>query len=316
MKKRKENYFVKTTGALLLGITVMSVGAPRALAEEIPDYIPINAEIETASETRARVNYSLPGIPSRYLSSYKKKSITLNGNTVSGGAPIINGITYVSVKGLSEAVGAKAVYSSSSKTMTVSARGLYMTLTHGGYVVYANDRPLFSFSPIILMTNGELYAPLSALEKAFGIKRTSESDGKVTLGGYLTPLTHASKYYRDDEVLWLSKIISAESSGESLIGQIAVGDVIMNRVKSQAFPNTIWSVIFDKKYGVQFSPTSDGRIYETPTYTATLAAKICLEGISLSDNAMYFLNPRTAQSNWIVRNREYVYTIGNHDFYK
>ena len=102
---------------------------------------------------------------------------------------------------------------------------------------------------------------------------------------------------------------------EALLGQIAVGDVILNRVKSPLFPGTIYSVIFDKKYGVQFSPTQDGRIYSTPTYTATLAAKICLEGISLSDDAMYFLNPRTAQSNWIVKNKRYVYTIGNHDFY-
>jgi N-acetylmuramoyl-L-alanine amidase len=66
---------------------------------------------------------------------------------------------------------------------------------------------------------------------------------------------------------------------------------------------------------VQFSPVADGTIYNTPTYTATLAAKICLEGTSLSDNAMYFLNPKTAQSSWIVQNRKYAYTIGNHYFF-
>ena len=137
----------------------------------------------------------------------------------------------------------------------------------------------------------------------------------MSISGIFKPLTPASGFYREDEVYWLSKIISAESAGETLLGQIAVGDVILNRVKSPLFPATIYGVIFDRKYGVQFSPTLDGRIYLDPTYTATLAAKICLEGVSLSDDAIYFLNPRAAQSSWIVNNRPYAYTIGNHDFY-
>ena len=310
-------------GVLSLSLFAMPIGVNAQTEESYITDKPANmsrmAEPAAYSNERSssKLSYNLPGIPSRYISSYTQRSIVYNGKTMAKKAAVINGITYVPIKLFSETVaGARVTYNSSSRTSAVSAPGLYLTATDGGYVIYANDRPLFSFSPSILMSNGEMYVPSSALERAYGIKRSSETSRAVNYSGAFAPLVSASRFYREDEVYWLSKIISAESSGESLLGQIAVGDVILNRVHSSQFPNTIYSVIFDKKYGVQFSPTADGRIYANPTYTATLAAKICLEGISLSDDAMYFLNPRAAESNWIVKNRKYIYTIGNHDFYK
>jgi N-acetylmuramoyl-L-alanine amidase len=193
--------------------------------------------------------------------------------------------------------------------------GLYLTATDGGFVTYANDRPLFAFSPNVMMSNGKMYVPAQTLTKAMGVEIKSHTNSQVSISGRYTPLTHASKFYREDEVYWLSKIISAESGGESLIGQIAVGDVIMNRVKSSLYPNTIYGVIFDRKYGVQFSPILDGSIYKNPTYTATLAAKICLEGYTVSDSILFFMNPRIATNNWISKNRPFAFRIGNHNFY-
>ncbi len=275
----------------------------------------VSASARTYESSRAgKLNYNLPGVPSSNISYYTRKTVTVNGKELKEPAAVINGITYVPLK-LFASAAADASYSYSAGTSTVRASGLLLTASNGGYVIYANDRPLFSFSPTVRMSNGTVYVPASALERATGLKRWSESSGRISFGGSYSPLLPASRFYREDEVYWLSKIISAESSGESLLGQIAVGDVILNRVKSNQFPSTIYGVIFDRKWGVQFSPTADGRIYNLPTYTATLAAKICLEGVSLSDNAIYFLNPRAASSNWIVNNRHYLYTIGNHDFY-
>ena len=263
-----------------------------------------------------KIEYKLPGIATRYLWNLPQRTVKVNGKTLSEPAVMMNGTLYLPLRAFANAIGdAKVSYSSSTKTATLSMQGLYLTATDGGFVTYANDRPLFSFSPNVVMSNGKMYIPASALTKALGVEITSQDNSAVTVSGRYTPLTPASKFYREDEVYWLSKIISAESGGETLIGQIAVGDVIMNRVKSNLYPNTIYGVIFDKKYGVQFSPTLDGSIYRDPTYTATLAAKICLEGTSLSDNALFFLNPKTAESNWIIRSREYAYTIGGHDFY-
>jgi N-acetylmuramoyl-L-alanine amidase len=144
----------------------------------------------------------------------------------------------------------------------------------------------------------------------------SVSDGEVRITGKYSPIIHASKYYRSDEVLWLARIIHAESRGEPLLGQIAVGNVVLNRVRSSSYPNTIYGVIFDRKYGVQFSPVLDGTIYNTPSYNSTLAAKICLEGYDISDGALFFLRPELSTSSWIPNNRPYSFSVGKHDFYK
>ena len=263
-----------------------------------------------------KIEYTLPGITSRYLWNLPQKSITVNGVALSEPAIVMNDTLYLPLRAFANSLGnATVTYDKSTRTATLSMPGLYLTATDCGFVTYANDRPLFSFSPNILMSNGKMYIPASALTKATGVTIETSTDTKVTIKGTYKALTPASKFYREDEVYWLSKIISAESKGESLIGQIAVGDVIMNRVGSPLYPNTIWGVIFDRKYGVQFSPILDGSIYNDPTYISILAAKICLEGTSLSDNALFFLNPRAAESNWIVKSREYAYSIGGHDFY-
>ena len=125
----------------------------------------------------------------------------------------------------------------------------------------------------------------------------------------------ADSFYNADDLYWLSRIISAESKGEPLKGQIAVGNVVLNRKRSSSYPNTVYGVIFDRKHGTQFSPVAFGTIYQTPTASSIIAAKICLEGYSLSNDILFFVNPKLATSTWIERNRIYEFTIGNHHFY-
>ena len=302
-------------GALVLSLGISTALPATANRRNYESHATID-EGEYINLETGKIEYKLPGIATRYLWNLPQRTLTVNGKKLSEPAIMMNGILYLPLRAFANSLGdAKVSYNSSTKTATLTMPGLYLTATDGGFVTYANDRPLFSFSPNVLMSNGKMYIPASALTKALGVQITSQTNYEIIISGSYTPLAHAKKFYRDDEVYWLSKIISAESGGESLIGQIAVGDVIMNRVKSSLYPNTIYGVIFDRKYGVQFSPTLDGSIYKDPTYTATLAAKICLEGTSLSDNALFFLNPKTAESNWIVRSREYAYSIGGHDFY-
>ena len=319
MTKRKTDV-TRIRSSVIGGALVLSLGISAALPSTVSARsYESHSEIDPGGyinlET-GKVEYTLPGIATRYLWKLPQRTLTVNGKALSEPAMMMNGTLYLPLRAFANALGdAKVSYNSSTKTATLSMQGLYLTATDGGFVTYANDRPLFSFSPNVLMSNGKMYIPASALTKALGVEIKTQTNSEVSVSGRYTPLTPASKFYREDEVYWLSKIISAESGGETLIGQIAVGDVIMNRVKSNLYPNTIYGVIFDRKYGVQFSPTLDGSIYKNPTYTAILAAKICLEGTSLSDNALFFLNPKTAESNWIVRSREYAYTIGGHDFY-
>ena len=128
-------------------------------------------------------------------------------------------------------------------------------------------------------------------------------------------LLDASSFYNADDLYWLSRIINAEAGGESLEGKIAVGNVVLNRKASPMYPNSIYGVIFDRKHGTQFTPVVTGTIYRTPSAESVIAAKICLEGHSISREALFFMNPRIATSNWIAKNCRFLFRIGNHDFY-
>ncbi len=116
----------------------------------------------------------------------------------------------------------------------------------------------------------------------------------------------------DGKVYWLSRIIHAEARGENREGQIAVGNVVLNRVDSDEFPDTIKGVIFQKG---QFSPVSNGSIYNEPSSDAIRSATIALEGDEVVDgSALFFYNDRlVASDNWI-RTRDVVTVIGNHTF--
>lgn len=121
---------------------------------------------------------------------------------------------------------------------------------------------------------------------------------------------------RSEDLYWLSRIIHAEAQGESYEGKVAVGNVIMNRVNNGKFPNTIKGVVFDKQDGyTQFSPVIDGTIYNTPNAESIKAATAVLNGARPVGNALYFLNPRKSTNFWIIQNRQYIKTIGLHDFY-
>ncbi|WP_130807500.1 cell wall hydrolase [Senegalia massiliensis] len=151
------------------------------------------------------------------------------------------------------------------------------------------------------------------------------SDGKIYPIGVLGVNTdnynknnlNEYKIYSYDDFYWLSRIIHAESKGESYDGKVAVGSVVMNRVNSNKFPDTIKEVIFEQnKNTSQFTPVSTGSIINTPSEDSMKAALDALEGKKPVGNSLFFLNPDTANSNWIINNREFILEIDNHMFYK
>ena len=121
--------------------------------------------------------------------------------------------------------------------------------------------------------------------------------------------TSSSKYTSSDLYL-LAKCIYAESRGESYTGQVAVGAVILNRVRSASFPNTISGVIYQKG---AFTAVSDGQINLEPNQTAYNAARDAMNGWDPTYGCLYYYNPATATSSWIY-SRKTVVVIGKHVF--
>lgn len=128
--------------------------------------------------------------------------------------------------------------------------------------------------------------------------------------------TDSSATYSQDDLYWLSRIIEAEAGSEPYNGKVAVGNVILNRVKSKEFPNTIHGVIFEYYGSIpQFSPVANGSIYNNPSQESIQAAKDALNGARPVGNATYFFNPAKASGSWIVKNKTYLSRIGGHAFY-
>ena len=98
-------------------------------------------------------------------------------------------------------------------------------------------------------------------------------------------------------------------------GQIAVGNVVINRTQSADFPNSICAVIFDRKNAVQFEPVENGTIYRTPSEKSMEAARRVLDGENTAGQSLYFYAPALSQGVWINANRTYYTTIGCHRFY-
>lgn len=246
-----------------------------------------------------------------------KVKVYIDGKEFTGEIQVRNQTTYVDIVEFTLQMypDAYANYDKQSKTVYVRSGQMYLMCEANGNYIIANERYLYNEEPVYI-DNGIIYAPIMQLYKAFDAK-IRWSDAAV--GFYITrgsgAISPASSYYREDAVYWLSRIISAEARGESMLGKIAVGNVVLNRVRSKDFPNTIYGVIFDRKYGVQFTPAANGTINEIPTAESIIAAKICLEYYSLNSEILYFVNPDISPNSWASKNRSFYKKIGNHEFY-
>ncbi len=256
-------------------------------------------------------------IRDKSVSSYPSVRVTVNGELLAGNGILIHDTTYIPLRSFTDALTDASIgYDSASRQASVEDEGLVMLVSDGGHIVYANGRALYSLTPAVVMKDGRMYLPVRTAAKVMGVTVSwNDTTRSVSVRGNAQYLASGDHYYNKDALYWLSRIISAESQGEPLLGQIAVGNVVLNRVHSPLYPATIYGVIFDRRYGIQFSPVKDGSIYNSPYEASVTAAKICLEGYSVSSEILFFLEPRIAISQWVPNNRPYRFTIGHHDFY-
>ena len=134
--------------------------------------------------------------------------------------------------------------------------------------------------------------------------------GPRTLEKIGLPTGETSSY--NNNVNLLARLINGEARGESYTGQVAVGAVVLNRVRSSSFPNTISGVIYQPG---AFTAVSDGQINKPVVQSCVNAARDAMNGWDPSGGALYYYNPAVATSSWIW-SRPVVARIGNHVFCK
>lgn len=272
-------------------------------------------------------------------------SIKVNGKYLSPDVPpfITNSSTYVPIRFVSEALNIKNIkWDAESGSVTIKSADKTLVLFVNKNYAYINNE-YTRLENNALISNSRTFVPVRFISECFNAyvdwddstqtvlinsnkttssskpsnstntKPSSSSSNNTVASAPSNSASQTSNY--NDAVYWLSRIIEAEASGEPFKGKVAVGEVILNRVKCEEFPNTIWGVIFDKNFGIQFEPVANGTIYNTPSEDSVLAAKTALNGSNYIGECLYFLNPTIAKSTWITKNREYYTTISKHEFY-
>lgn len=133
-------------------------------------------------------------------------------------------------------------------------------------------------------------------------------------------LAETPKLMSDTDYDTLLRIVEAEAGGEDIKGRVLVANVIMNRVNSENFPDTVTEVVWQYSNGVpQFSPTYDGRISEVTVSDDTKeAVKQALEGVDYSQGALFFIQRSEAEAHnvsWFDKDLKKLFKYGVHDFY-
>ena len=234
--------------------------------------------------------------------------LQVDGEPLSAPAYVEEGTAYAPLRDLLEPLGGWNVWwDDGSGTARAVSDGASLSASPDENTLTVNGR---TYACTVDVVDGRTYVPLRLTAEALGagVRWDPWLDGAaVTSPG----AEHDAMDYN-----WLSRIIHAESGGEALEGQIAVGNVVLNRVASADFPDSVPAVIFDVENGVQFEPVANGALWEEPTDLSREAARRALNGENTVGGALYFFAPALSQGSWIDSSRTYRQTIGCHRFYQ
>ncbi len=201
---------------------------------------------------------------------------------------VADGVPLVAPDTFCRALGLGVTISSWGDATFFSGDGYSLSAEPGALYFIFNNRYLF-VPDGVAEQGGQLLLPVELLAECFGVTAAWDLTAwTVTVqADEIVPLEDGSTYYVETDVYWMSHVIYAEAGNQSLLGQIAVGSVVMNRIADEAFmgQDSVYDVIFAKN---QFEVVINGMIYMEPSESAVIAAKLALDGADAADGATYF----------------------------
>lgn len=204
-----------------------------------------------------------------------------------------------------------------------------LTLYMGYICVCGFSRVLPAARPVLLLRLADIDG--RAEEQVASTVSGSAADGGVGIASVTVSEQRIVNYsvmeqeeYRtleEDELEVLQRIVEAEAGSEDEEGKLLVANVILNRVDSESFPETVTEVVFQESKGVaQFSPVASGRYYSVEVSPETVAAvERALAGEDISEGALYFASRKYAGNSkmrWFEEKLTYLFCHGGHEFYK
>jgi N-acetylmuramoyl-L-alanine amidase len=227
---------------------------------------------------------------------------------------MIGDSTYVSLEAACAVLGydADADYNLELNELTVEVAGITINVGFDDEYLCANGRYLY-IPDGYMAVDGSFIIPVEALAKIFTLDVSNDGENNAinlsTADEQI--LQSGDEYYNDDDIYWMSRIITWESGNQPVAGQIGVGNVILNRAGDSRFGATIKDVIFQSG---QFSVVSSGAIYGDPYDISVVCAKLVYEGYNTVGDALFFQTGRywgsgMIETTWLCK-------IGDHNFFK
>lgn len=242
-------------------------------------------------------------------------SLTVNGSSVGlPGLAIESDVVVGSAKDFLELFGEDVATTPDGRALRAFGHSLALTLVAGQPYLYTPEKIELRVAPRV-DDHGRLIAPLAPLAQALGFQVAWEAETKTLVvtdpnASEVAPSPKPRIPFTEDELMLVARVIYSEAPDEPFEGQVAVGAVIVNRVLSPHFPDTIHDVVFAPG---QFQGTKTALFERDPSDEAVRAARAALYGEDPTRGALYFYDPRTATSKWI-RTLKVLVTIGHHAF--
>ena len=236
-----------------------------------------------------------------------------------GAGYVIDAVPYVPLLSFTEQLlqeRCESLWNQKTGTATITINALTLNVTADKHYISANGR-YYYLTGGAYNVNGTILVPLTALAKIFSLGLSVDRTAwrlQIDLGNIQLP-EPGEEFYDEEDLYWLSRVISAEAQGQPLEGMIGVGAVVINRVKDRSgqYENNIHDVIFQDG---QFDVVELETIFDDPVEEAVIAAKLCLEGYNTVGDSLWFVNPQKASTRWFDLNHAYVTTIADHLFYR
>ncbi len=227
---------------------------------------------------------------------------------------IVGDNTYVSLEAISAVLGydIDTHYDNEINTLTVRLGGIVIEACSSDQYMSANGRYLY-LPDGYMEVEGSFIIPMEAVTKIFtlGLSWNEELGAYDLSTANERLLQSGDEYYNEDDIYWMSRIITWESGNQPVAGQIGVGNVILNRIASSRFADTLKEVIFQPG---QFAPAANGVVYGEPYDISVICAKLVYEGYNTVGDALFFQVGRYWGSG-MGSSTTWLMSIGDHNFF-
>lgn len=223
-------------------------------------------------------------------------SVEVNGNFIKMDVQpfISNGRTYVPLRFVAEALGADVHWDPEERKAAVSCDDNNIEMFVDNNILLVNGTEQLMDTNIEIV-DGRIMIPVRFIAESLGcVVKWDELVFSVIIEKEGIEVPQECRYereYTDEDLIWLARIINVEGGGLSLDARLAIANVVLNRKESPRFPDSIYDVIFDTRYSVQFPPAHREGFKElVPSKECIASAKMALEGVNNIGDALFFNN--------------------------